>query len=119
MLLQGLLDSPCGGDAETLVDLQRLCQVHCGFTGVAVLEAGPAESFQGARFLQESAEIACEARRLHRGRPCQKTNHAKTSDLLPITKAVSASKRRLIFAAPLVRRPTPLDLASEAFEFCL
>ena len=31
-----------------------------GFTGVAVLEAGPAESFQGARFLWESAEIACE-----------------------------------------------------------
>jgi hypothetical protein len=64
VLLQGLLDSPCGGDTNTLVDLERLRQVHSGFTRVAVLEAGPAESFQGPRFLGESAETACDGQRL-------------------------------------------------------
>lgn len=41
-----VLDSPCGGSADALVDLECLCQVYGGFTGLAVLKTGPAEGLE-------------------------------------------------------------------------
>jgi hypothetical protein len=58
VVLEGLLDSPGGGGADALVDRQCLRQVCGGLAGVAVVEVGLAESFQGACFLWGRAEVA-------------------------------------------------------------
>jgi hypothetical protein len=42
------LDTPGAGGSEALVDRERLVQVRGGFAGVAVVEVGVADSFQGA-----------------------------------------------------------------------
>ena len=54
----GFLDSPCGGGTDALVDRECLLQVRGALAGVAVLEVGPAESFQGACLLQGCAKVA-------------------------------------------------------------
>ena len=48
--MQGFLDSLRGWGADALVDRQCLLQVRGGLTGVAFVEVGLAESFQGACF---------------------------------------------------------------------
>ena len=63
MLLKGLLDSPCGGDAETLVDLSACVRCAAASPGLPSWRR-PGRSFQGARFLRESAEVACDGQRL-------------------------------------------------------
>ena len=40
------------GASGALENAERLVEVCSGLTGVAVVEVGPAESFQGARFLE-------------------------------------------------------------------
>jgi hypothetical protein len=64
VVLEGLLDSPGGGGADALVDRQCLRQVCGGLAGVAVVEVGLAESFQGACFLWGRAEVAGDGQRL-------------------------------------------------------
>ena len=58
MVLDGFLDSPCGGGADALVDGECLLQVRGGLAGVAVLQVGLAESFQSACLLQGRAKVA-------------------------------------------------------------
>src|SRR5262245_42851447 len=60
----GLLDAPGGGGADALVDRERMPQVRGGLAGVGVLEVGLAESFQGACFLERSADITRNGERL-------------------------------------------------------
>ena len=58
MVLEGLLDAPCGGGADALVDPECLLHVGGGLAGVAVLQVAVAESFQGACFFGCRAEVA-------------------------------------------------------------
>ena len=62
--MEGLLDAPRGGGADALVDRQGLPQVRGGLAGVAVVQVGLAESFQGAGFLRGRAEVAGDGQRL-------------------------------------------------------
>jgi hypothetical protein len=64
VLLEGLLDSLFGGVAYSLVDPECPRQVPGRFTRVAVQEAGPAKSFQGAPFLAGSTEVAHDGQRM-------------------------------------------------------
>jgi hypothetical protein len=64
VLAQGFLDAPGAGSADALVDRECLAQVRGSFTGVAVLEVGLADSFQGAGFLERHAEVAGDGKRL-------------------------------------------------------
>src|SRR5262249_39053230 len=63
VVLEGLLGGVGGGGADGLVDRQCLAQVRGGFTGIAVLKVGLAESFQGASFLKGHAEVAGDGKR--------------------------------------------------------
>jgi len=63
-VLEGLLDVPRGGGADALVDRQCLPQVRRGLAGIAVLQVGLAESFQGACFLRGRANVAGDGQRL-------------------------------------------------------
>ena len=54
----GFLDPPCGGGTDALVDREGMLQVRGGLAGVAVLQVGLAESFQGACLLQGRAKVA-------------------------------------------------------------
>ena len=64
MILEGFLDAPRGGGAETLVDGECLLQVRGGLAGVACLEVGVADAFQGACFLWGCADAAGDGQRL-------------------------------------------------------
>ena len=55
--LQGFLDPLSAGDADALVDGERLLEVHGGLAGVASMQVALAESFQGTRFLKGCAEV--------------------------------------------------------------
>jgi hypothetical protein len=59
-----VLDAPRGGGADVLVDRECLPQVRGGMAGVAVLQVGLAEPFQGACFLWGRAEVAGDGQRL-------------------------------------------------------
>lgn len=63
MLAHGFLDAPGAGGADALADRKCLAQVRGGFTGVAVLKVGLADSFQGAGFLKWHAEVAGDGKR--------------------------------------------------------
>jgi hypothetical protein len=58
VVLKGFLDPLCGGGADALIDPKCLPQVRGGLAGVAVVQVGLAESFQGACFLQGRAKVA-------------------------------------------------------------
>ena len=45
--MEGVLDAPRGGRADALVDRQCPLQVRGGLAGVAVVQVGLAEPFQG------------------------------------------------------------------------
>jgi hypothetical protein len=45
VVLKGLLDAPCGGGADALVDRECLEQVRGGLAGVGVLQVTVAKSF--------------------------------------------------------------------------
>jgi hypothetical protein len=64
VVLQGLVDAERRRDANALVDGECLLQVAGGLAGVSVLQVGPAESFQGACFLKDRAEVAGDGQRL-------------------------------------------------------
>ena len=64
VLLESFLDSPGAGAADALVDRECLLQKVQAFVVVAVLETGPAESFESACFLQGRAEVAGDGQRL-------------------------------------------------------
>ena len=61
MLLEGFLNVPGAGGSDALVDRQRL--VGDTFAGVVGLEVAVADAFQGACFLQRSAEVAGDGQR--------------------------------------------------------
>jgi hypothetical protein len=58
MLLDSIPSALGARGADVLVDRQCLRQVRGGLAGVAVLEVGLAESFQGACFFWGRAEVA-------------------------------------------------------------
>ena len=58
MVVEGFLDPLRGGGADALVDRERLPQWWGGWAGVAVVQVGSAESFEGACLLQRRAEVA-------------------------------------------------------------
>jgi hypothetical protein len=58
VILEGFLDSPCGGGADAPVDRVCLVQQFHAFVVAAILEVCPAESFQGPCFFQGCADIA-------------------------------------------------------------
>ena len=64
MVLEGFLHAPGGGGANALVDRECLPQRLGGLAGVAVLQVGFAESFQGSCFLQGRAELAGNGQRV-------------------------------------------------------
>jgi hypothetical protein len=65
VLLEGFLDAPGAGvGSDALVDGECLLQVHRGLAGVAVVEVAVADAFQGACFVQRSADAAGDGQRL-------------------------------------------------------
>src|SRR5215475_1070501 len=64
VVLEGLLDAPCGRRTDALVDRQRLPQVRDGLAGVSVPQAGLPEPFQGACFLRGQADVTGDGQRL-------------------------------------------------------
>ena len=64
VVLDGFLDSLCGGSADALVDGECLPQLCGGLAGVAVVQVGLAETFQGACFLGGCANVAGDGQRL-------------------------------------------------------
>jgi hypothetical protein len=62
--MEGLLDASRGVGSDSLVDVQRVPQVGDGLAGVAVLEVGPAESFQGVCFLEGHSDVPGDGERL-------------------------------------------------------
>ena len=63
VVLEGLPHSPRGGRADVLVDRECLLQVRGGLAGVAFLEVGVADSFQGACLLWGRADVAGDGQR--------------------------------------------------------
>jgi hypothetical protein len=63
VVLDGFLAPPCGGCADAMVDGQCLSQPRGGLAGVAVVEVGLAESFQGACFLRGRADVTGDGQR--------------------------------------------------------
>jgi hypothetical protein len=64
MVAEGLLDTLRIRGSDALVDGQCLLQVAGGFAGVAVVQVGPADSFQGACLLQRGLDVAGDGQRL-------------------------------------------------------
>ena len=64
MVVEGLLDAAGGGGADALVDRQCLLQAGGALAGMAVVEVAVADSFQGACFVREGAEVAGDGQRL-------------------------------------------------------
>jgi hypothetical protein len=64
MLAQGFADALGAGGADALVDRVCLPQLCGGLAGVAIVPAGLAESFQGARLLQRRADFPGDGQRL-------------------------------------------------------
>ena len=58
MLAQGFLDSSGAESSDALADRECPLQAVLAFAAGAVSEAGPADFFQGSRFLQRRAEVA-------------------------------------------------------------
>jgi hypothetical protein len=58
VLAEGFFGPLGAGACDALVDDQCLLQEGGGFAGVAVVEVGPADSFQGAGFLQGQDVLA-------------------------------------------------------------
>ena len=58
------LNALSSGASGALEDAERLVEVCGGLTGVAVVEVGPAESFQGARFLEGRSDVPGDGERL-------------------------------------------------------
>jgi hypothetical protein len=52
------------GRSRALVDAEGLPQGGGGLAGIAVLEVGPAESFQGSCLLEEHADVPRDGERL-------------------------------------------------------
>src|SRR5262245_35584279 len=61
VVLDGFLDSLCGGSADALVVDGCWRQLRGGLAGVAVVQVGLAESFQSACFLWGCANVAAMA----------------------------------------------------------
>src|SRR5215468_4989791 len=64
VVLDGLLDASRGGGADALVDRECLTQTVQALVVVAVLDVGPAESFEGARFFWGRFDVAGDGQRL-------------------------------------------------------
>src|SRR5262249_61708118 len=69
VVLDGFLDSLCGGSADALVDDECLPQLRGGLAGVAVVQVGLAESFRGGGFLWGWANVGGGGRGLGGGFP--------------------------------------------------
>jgi hypothetical protein len=57
-------ERPQAGRSRALVDAEGLPQVGGGLAGIAVLEVGPAESFQGSCLLEGHADVPRDGERL-------------------------------------------------------
>jgi len=64
VMIEGFLNTLGGGGADALVDRQCLPQVRGGLGGVAVVDVGVADSFEGASFLGRDADVAGDGQRL-------------------------------------------------------
>jgi len=65
VVLEGLLDAAgVGGGAGALVDAEGVPQVGDGLAGIALGEAGLAEPFQGACFIEGQADVLGDGQRL-------------------------------------------------------
>src|SRR5215469_6787162 len=64
VVAEGVLNALSPGGSRALVDAEGLPQVGGGLAGVAVLEVGPAESFQGACLLEGHADVPRDRERL-------------------------------------------------------
>jgi hypothetical protein len=59
-IAEGFPDALGSRGADALVDREGLAQTFLAFVVVAVLDVGPAESFEGACFLWGGADVASD-----------------------------------------------------------
>ena len=64
MLAQGFLNALRIRGADAFVDGECVPQVHCGLTGVGVVEVAVADAFQGAGFVEGCADLGGDGERL-------------------------------------------------------